>query len=213
MRSDAQVLERRPDHGGAPGSPSTTLHQRLRQATRAAHDRVELTLGLDAMTADLRAYGHALAIVEASLSAAIGALLAEAYEIESQHTERLIQRRAALLADLHDLGRSPATPAPTFTLNSPSEALGCFYVVEGSALGGVVIYRTAQTKLGVTAEHAGRYFHGLGRQTGRVWSGFVANLNRTPAFSPQGDAAVRGAIETFDLYERSIADADPRYPS
>lgn len=62
-----------------------------------------------------------------------------------------------------------ALPHPS----SPSELLGCAYVLEGATLGGKVIGRHIEQALGVTVGAPGaRFFYGYGVASGIMWKQF-----------------------------------------
>lgn len=166
---------------------------------------MERALSLASLVRDLPTYTRALQTIEASLSECLRALGEIRGTSWSPNLDRLAQRHAWLRDDLHSLNAKSLTPGETFRLRSTGQGLGCLYVVEGSALGGLVIYRAVHAALGVTATAGGRYFQGLGRATSAEWNAFLTNLNLIPADSDLGDEAEAGALQTFQLFERYIA--------
>jgi heme oxygenase len=104
-------------------------------------------------------------------------------------------------ADLRDPalpGQVTAPAAPTtswFAEDSPAYRWGVAYVLEGSRLGGTVLYRRLAARL---APHPLRYLHGDGTPPGPRWQHFLHALRaavRTPA---QIAAACAGARDAFD---------------
>jgi heme oxygenase len=72
------------------------------------------------------------------------------------------------------------------------------YVIEGSTLGGAVIAREVERRLGLTAETGCAYFRSYGRDTARMWTSFGAAL--LAASSPDtDDLIVETARRTFDV--------------
>lgn len=97
----------------------------------------------------------------------------------------IASRREALLADLAELNTPPlpALPLP-FTPTNPIDALGCAYVVEGSALGGAVLAKRIP-------DAPTRYL-----RIGGAWKSFAAEL----AAHAADDRACALACATFDHY-------------
>lgn len=113
------------------------------------------------------------------------------------------RRKAASL--LHDLEaiRQLAGELPLCTglppLNTTAQALGAFYVLEGSTLGGKMIARMlrANEALAVSDE-ALTFFSGYGEQTGSKWKTFLTVLNN----QPEADEIIASATETFRCLKR-----------
>jgi heme oxygenase (biliverdin-IX-beta and delta-forming) len=81
-----------------------------------------------------------------------------------------------LHADLRALGLSNeqiqglAVPARWNSHLTRSAALGAMYVLEGSSLGGEVIFRYGVQRLAIAPDHCGRFFYGYGPATSVMWS-------------------------------------------
>lgn len=81
-----------------------------------------------------------------------------------------------------------------------SEAVGSMYVLEGSSLGGRVIYKHIHKKLGLTEDTGASYFYGHGSGTGPMWTSFLDELWQFAAQHPQ-EKIFSGAVSTFrDMY-------------
>ena len=76
-------------------------------------------------------------------------------------------------------------------------ALGIMYVVEGSSLGGRVIYKNINTALGYDEENGARYFAGYGGQTGSHWKKFLDVLVQYETNHNCGEAIIAGADYAF----------------
>lgn len=115
------------------------------------------------------------------------------------------RRRAPLLArDVRVLGGDPLTIAwhEAPPLGSPAEALGVFYVLEGSTLGGAVIEKQLKGR-GVSLDGLS-FLHPYGDQTGARWRAFMAVLD---AVSPdQASAVVKGAQLGFRCAQDWLCD-------
>ncbi|WP_230530461.1 biliverdin-producing heme oxygenase [Microvirga roseola] len=178
-----------------------TLLERLKIETRAAHDRIEVAMDLDRRTASrdsyrdllIRFYGfHAAWEEAAALRAPDRAFFGS-------------RRKAGLLAkDLKALGMKSeeiiGLPRchPLMPLPAPAATLGSMYVVEGSTLGGAIIARDVERRLGLTPETGCAYFRSYGRETALMWKSFGAGL--LAASSPEvDDLVVEAAKRTFDV--------------
>lgn len=102
--------------------------------------------------------------------------------------------------DLTYLGLGAVDRAEVPPLTGVGEAWGARYVLEGSALGGrVLLRRVAALGFGETA--GGRYLAGHGDETGAIWRGFVASLERVEDKA----GVLRGAGMCFDALRRFSA--------
>ncbi len=175
----------------------------LRAATGPAHQSLEERLGLFEKIPTLagrqalveRFYG-----LHAGLEQALAPHLANwpGLDFESR------RRAPRLAADLKVLGARPqdAPPHPAPVFADAAEALGVFYVLEGSTLGGAVIDKQLKAQ-GVSQEGLS-FLHPYGDQTGARWRAFMAVLEAVPA--AQGEAVVRGALLGFRLGEAWLCD-------
>jgi heme oxygenase len=172
---------------------------RLRHATGEAHERLETRL--DIIRRVCRP-GERRAIVERFWGLHEGAERALAPMLDDVDGLDLpARRRAGLIeADLADLGRNEREPIPVCPVEhakSRAEALGFFYVLEGSTLGGKVIRRElaalGQDTTGLS------FLDPYGADSGDRWRSFLAVLRRE---CPSGqddlaDETVRGAVSAF----------------
>ena len=177
------------------------MHAFLKHETRDLHDRVESGFDLTGRVRSLGGYRGALLALYRLHAIAGAALEAVDWQGEVVDTTRMATRRGWLLEDLSALGCPvPPPAAQRLDLAGPVEALGCLYVLEGSMLGGRVIFRTIEKALGIGSDNGGRYFCGFGSGTGSAWTEFVAVLD-TRSVGVDGPAALRGARKTFELFE------------
>lgn len=163
--------------------------QRLRSESGPAHDRVDAAYGAfrldqrDDYAAFLAAHARALPAAEAALHA---------------HPDLPPWRERArlLAADLADLGRAMPAPLP-FTLADDAAAWGALYVTEGSRLGGTVLARAV-------AEGWPQRYLGARHLPGE-WRTLLAAIETRAGLESAAwrDAALRGAMACFALYERA----------
>lgn len=177
------------------------LLQRLKIATAPAHERIEAAFDVQARTRSLDSYRDLLG------------RLYGFHAVWEPHAETAIKdaeffrsrRKADLLkADLGELGLADsaidrlALCEPTVTMRTPAEAWGSMYVVEGSTLGGAVIARHVELRLGLSGQAGCRYFRCYGKDTRPMWRAFGTQfLSRCgPA---DEDAVIAAACRTFEM--------------
>lgn len=90
-----------------------------------------------------------------------------------------------------------ALPVHRFEFSSVAEALGIMYVLEGSTLGGKIIYKHIHEVLGLTPENGASYFWGYGAQTGNLWKSFISSLTQFVDEAGERDAVIASAKKTF----------------
>jgi heme oxygenase (biliverdin-IX-beta and delta-forming) len=195
----------------APGSRlphGQSLRTRLRDGTRALHERLDAGFVGVAMSRDRAAYARFLRVNEACCGR-IEPVLAASGLLERMPGLDGGFRRGAARADLDAMRIPPLALAP-FPLAGPSlcEAIGVAYVMEGSRLGARMILkefgsaRDAETDRGLTtffleaAGNADRF---------REFMRMAEALAATPS---DRDGAVRGAIATFDYFLEAARIAD-----
>lgn len=182
---------------------SADLPTFLRAATAEAHQSMEdamdlLGPGVDAgrMRKVLQRFFGFHVVWEV----AVGAWPALAGEIAAR------SRLAQLRADLTALGLSgaeiealPRCEAAAGLAQTEAAALGSFYVLEGSTLGGKVITKALAARDWLP-EGGFAYFDPYGARTGEMWRGFREWLAAHPAGHDQEEVA-QGARRTFALLE------------
>jgi len=180
---------------------SMTLLERLKIETRPAHDRIERAIDLDRRIASKDAYRDLLMRFYGFHSAwenAAGAVAPDPRSFQQRcKTALLVKDLTALGLGADEIAQLPHCD-PLMPLPSPAAALGSMYVVEGSTLGGAIIARDVQSRLGLTAETGCAYFRSYGRETALMWKSFGAML--LAASSPEvDDSIVESARRTFDV--------------
>jgi heme oxygenase (biliverdin-IX-beta and delta-forming) len=191
----------------ATAAKGTRIHVQLRQATIAAHRRLEERLDLlapDLSRAHYRRmieafYGFYLP-VEAGLARLLPDVPPLGFDLPRRH--RLLYRDLlALGASANDVRRLPlCTALPPLSL--PEHLGGCLYVIEGAALGGQIIARALARTLGMGSEAGAAFFAGGGHDTIARWRRVLGWLGEA---HPKGDSSgevVRAARETFDALGR-----------
>ena len=200
MTTQAPHIEREPSSRRA---AVRDILARLKRETAAEHAAIEAAtgimhpgLGLDEYRAYLeRTYGF---------YRPVEGLLARHGVWPALGLDAAPRVKLPLLArDLRALGSDPASLPLCEALpdlGSAAEAAGQAYVLEGSTLGGRVISKHVQARLGADAPRA--FLDGYGADTGERWQAFRAAL-RAFADSPEREASVIvGAKQTFATFTR-----------
>ncbi|MGF9756217.1 biliverdin-producing heme oxygenase [Microvirga sp. 0TCS3.31] len=178
-----------------------TILARLKTETRAAHDRIEAAMDLDRRIATrdgyrdllIRFYGFHRAWEEEAADKAHDRGFFE----RRRKTQHLVRDLEALGLKSEDIIRLPQC-RPLMPLPAPEAVLGSMYVVEGSTLGGAIIAREVERRLGLDAETGCAYFRSYGRDIAAMWKSFGTVL--LEASSPEADdMIVRSAQKTFTV--------------
>jgi heme oxygenase len=181
----------------------------LRAATASRHAALDSGLPIGAPDASLDDYAAHLALLRAWLAPLQAWLAGFADGPAFDHAARLGLIETDLAeagAPLHDdvLSRTDAWPAAA----SPAYRWGVHYVIEGSQLGGAVLYERLRERL---APHGLRYLKGDAAGPGPRWRTFMQALRagvRTPAEIAD---ACAGACAAFDrILELRVASCPPQ---
>ncbi|MBB5640738.1 biliverdin-producing heme oxygenase [Cryobacterium roopkundense] len=182
------------------------LPARLRDETSDLHHAVELRMGLPESVRSRGDYSRLLARLFAVHSAIETRLDAPSWSEEWRAIglELVDHQRASLLRDdLHNLGVSQIPPpalAPELT--TFGQALGCLYVVEGSAVGGRVLAPAIQTILGRVPT---AFLDGETRGHPHPWQATLTALRRFEDGHGDGDDVILGARITFRMFGHNVA--------
>lgn len=186
-----------------------TLLERLKRETRPAHDRIETAMDLERRIATrdgykdllIRFYGFHVAWEKAAYN-----LAPDKTFFESRCKAKLLSKDLAALGMADDeIIRLPQCN-PLMPLPSPAAVLGSMYVVEGSTLGGAIIAREVERRLGLGAETGCAYFKSYGRETAVMWKQFGARLLEASS-SQTDDVIVATAQKTFDVMHDWLCEA------
>jgi heme oxygenase len=191
-----------------PGAAVDGIHSQLRRSTRQEHEGLEDRLRILDRLADpddrillLRRFWGLHRGAELALSP----VLADVPELDypARHKSDLLRDGIAELT-----GRPDPKPHAlcTFVNLTPGRALGFAYVMEGSALGGLVIHREMAAR-GQPLTGLG-FFNAYGRMTGARWRDFLAVIEREAAAGGERMVAamVEGATEGFRRTEAWLCD-------
>jgi heme oxygenase (biliverdin-IX-beta and delta-forming) len=179
--------------------------QRLKEETRGAHASAESAVRLldDALTLDdyrgylSRMYGL-ISAFEAEL-AGFGEWRELGIDFEARRKLPLLER------DLAVLGVDSAALPVYRGLDLEGDfarVLGAAYVIEGSTLGGQILARHVEEKLGLGAESGAAFLRSYGAELGRRWREFGAAVERYAEADPASLAPriLAGANEAFEAF-------------
>ena len=186
----------------------SSIHQCLRESTRADHLRLEGALNLldPELTPDR--YGRVLLAFH-GFYAPLEAQFGRHHRAASLVLEFELPCRAPLLmADLAVLGMSRAAhhDVPLPEIRTLSEFAGRLYVVEGAALGGLILARHLASRWAIGRDSGAAFFSGSGpRETGRRWARVLAWLERAAKSGADSHDMGAAACATFRALENSVA--------
>lgn len=176
---------------------TAAVRARLREETRQWHESLERELDLVSPALALERYQHIL-------SKFWGFYVPWERIASEVFPGAIADRRKTpnLCADLQYFGIDPQAQPVCRRMplvQSAAEALGGCYVFEGATLGGQIISRHLQQKLGVGPANGGRFFHGYGPDTGAMWRSFEEMVHQYCEGS-RADETVAAAKATFGAF-------------
>jgi heme oxygenase len=180
----------------------------LAAATRDLHVAIEHEIGLD----DNPPLGRYLAYLGA-MHAIVGGVeerLEEAFAVLALEPE-VRRKRRWLEEDLRHFRIAALGPAPA--LEVPREipaAIGWAYVLEGSMLGGRVLYKRLASRWALGPGQGATFLCGYGPETATRWRRFVDALESIELTAEQMDACIAGARQAFDAIRAAFRDSIAR---
>jgi len=181
-------------HDTAPGVDALAA---LRAATSERHERLDSGLPLSGPAPDLHDYATHLTLVRDWL-APLQAWL-DGFNDGPQKVLPAVERLALIDADLNEPGMPPVR-VPSIPHAWPQDASAAYrwgvaYVIEGSQLGGKVLYGKLSARL---APHPLRYLRGAGEGPGPRWRAFMLALKEHVQSPDEIGDACAGACAAFD---------------
>lgn len=169
----------------------------LRAATSDRHELLDSGMPLSRPTPDLSDYAEHLTMVRDWLLPLLPWL--DGYRDGPQALLPPVERMALIEADLNEPGmpplRTPALPAVWPEGASAAYRWGVCYVIEGSQLGGKVLYGKLSERL---APHPLRYLRGIEAGPGPRWRQFMLALKEHVTSPDEIADACAGACAAFD---------------
>lgn len=113
------------------------------------------------------------------------------------------RKTGSLAADLEHFGVcaqdiEPAEQLPTIT--GDAEAMGAYYVLEGSTLGGVFLSGMIAERLGITDSKGISFFSGYGGNSKNMWNRFLSYLEDYDNDEKRSAVIADTAEQTFRLF-------------
>ncbi|VTR95891.1 heme oxygenase : Heme oxygenase OS=Microvirga lotononidis GN=MicloDRAFT_00059780 PE=4 SV=1: Heme_oxygenase: Heme_oxygenase [Gemmata massiliana] len=186
---------------------SGRILERLKHDTAAHHAAAEQQLDLDNRLRNSAAYAALLGRLYGfyqPLETALGRV--DGYEELGIHFEER-SKALNLAKDLAALGQAigsfPLCPAPR--VPSLGDALGRMYVLEGATLGGRIVSRMVEARLGYTAERGGAFFTNYGDRVGAMWTAFRSALVQFATTPETEQQLVAAATDTFERFNSWLA--------
>ena len=184
------------------GNAGADVLTALRTATAPLHDNLETRLDLLDPDLDVAAYAYVLSV----FAAYYAPLEAQIYTLPGldDWVPALERRRKLPLLerDLQHLQpqRGVTTTVPLDLvprLDTPLAALGCLYVLEGATLGGRVIARHLDARLGIDARNGGAFHTAYGPEAGRMWRSMQDALRSADSSASARAIIIGAAYATF----------------
>jgi len=197
MTTALPTTEREPSSRRA---ASSDILARLKQETAAEHAAIEAAAGVMDSALSLASYqcyleqSYAFYAVVEPLLHELGAWQALGLPAEERTKLPLLEADLETLGS--DVARLPRAVPPR--LPGVAEAYGCLYVLEGSTLGGRVISRHVQARLGSGVPRA--FLEAYGSRTGERWQAFRAALAGAPRSRDVDARIIVGAKATFEAF-------------
>lgn len=185
------------------------IHAQLRRDTAGVHAQVEQQLDLLGPELSLRRYRRTLQTLygfyvplELRLMRFAPAVLPDDVPLRAR-ADLLVRDLCALGMPRHALAGLPQCPELP-RLARPEHVAGCMYVIEGASLGGRVIARALQERLGLHAENGAAFFVGDADATGPRWKRLLGWLDRLARSGARCDSIAAAACDTFGALSRWV---------
>lgn len=191
---------------------TATFLENLRSTTSQSHTNLEaLPISASIMNPEVTNYEYALYLnlmhdlvkdAEENIFPTISEIVTDLNDRNKTH---LLEQDLKSLGVVKDRDIKPLSES----LSAPSKgfAMGIFYVIEGSSLGGRVILKNINTVLGHDIENGAAYFGGYGGQTGSYWKNFLSMLTQYEAENNNADQIIAGADYAFNAISRHFSTA------
>lgn len=191
---------------------TATFLENLRNATAQSHTNLEaLPISASIMNPEVTNAEYASYLdlmhdvvkdAEENIFPAISEIVTDLNDRNKTH---LLEQDLKSLGVVKDRDIKPLSES----LSEPSKgfAMGIFYVIEGSSLGGRVILKNINAALGHDIENGAAYFGRYGGQTGSYWKNFLSQLTQYEAGNNNADEIIAGADYAFNTISRHFSTA------
>lgn len=185
-----------------------TVADKLRTETATLHTQLEelpISKAIISPDISISQYGTYLSLMhdvvkdtEDNIMPVISDIIADLGIRKKTH---LIQDDLKYLNTPANDAKYPISTGRTFT---PAFALGIYYVVEGSSLGGRVILKNIKPALNLDENGGARYFSGYGATTGSTWRNFIMMMEAYASETNSADEIVAGANYAFGAIKKHL---------
>jgi len=187
-----------------------SLHERLRSETRPMHDTLEAAVDVASLLVTRERYVDYLA----RLWCLHSGLALELEQIDFRAVGYNYQARGRVTLLERDLQIFGKRPDQSCAVSVPSvdgipAALGCVYVLEGSALGGRAILPAISASLGLDQKTGAAFFGGYGKEEKYAWQDCLSAINRIDPHSNEANSVLASASATFALFLDWLPDTRP----
>lgn len=172
---------------------------KLREATKAQHEALEgENLANKIMDHSITEEEYKLLLLQnyAAYAATEDSITRHLKNYSSTKTD-------AIKLDLLSLGIEKAETSLEFQCDNEAEAVGAAYVVEGSAMGGLMIGKELKNCPHLEHLPDQQFFSGKRDQI-KSWNEFLKFLRNKDFSEDQKETAARKAQQTFDLFEEAF---------
>lgn len=193
-----------------------SILEKLKQATRAQHDALEVTAESDKISQQQISILDYQVLLKANLWAhsSLEELLESGVDICSLLPDWPERKKLRYLEQ--DLTATGVRPPELLTdrpvaklpeLEGPAQAWGILYVMEGSSLGGAVIARNLAENSQLQEVMPSRFYGCYGAKTGHYWKIFRERITSAFQLGLSKTEAVEAAQQTFAYYQQCFIQA------
>jgi len=181
--------------------------KKLKEATREQHEQMETTVDIMNRMFSLADYNRLLekfyrfySAIEPRIAAVdLGNL---GFDFDKRRKTALLENDLKNIKGKTDMADWTDLPS----VDSPAQAFGCLYVLEGATLGGQVITRHLKQHLGLTPENGGSFFNSYGAEVGAMWKAFAVSVTQFAEEYNSDDTIIDAAKGTFDSFRRCMVE-------
>jgi len=172
---------------------------RLREATKVQHEALEGTnLANKIMDHSIAEEEYKLLLLQN-----LSAYTATEASISRHLPHYQATKSTAINLDLSNMGVSQVVTSLKFECNSRAEAVGAAYVVEGSAMGGLMIGKELKNCPHLEHLQDQHFFSGKRDQI-KNWNEFLKFLRNNDFTEDEKEIAAQKARQTFELFEEAF---------
>lgn len=171
----------------------------LRQATKIQHEQLESeNLANKIMDHSITKEEYKLLLFQNYL-----AYKASENEIQKFLPEQVSDKATTIHKDLQNMGMTNMDDTLDFTCTSEAEAIGAAYVIEGSAMGGMLIGKEIANCEALQDLPEQNFFNGK-RDSIKSWNQFLKFVRSREFSETETEIAAKKAKETFELFGRAF---------